>query len=214
MPNDTNETDWEAFMEDANEEFLEAFERNVEAQATFVETWMDALEGATEEDRASESLDGYAKAYQAWMDAAEEQMSEFENVLEGEEVSMESFRHRWLNAANEAFKEMMSTTAFAAATGETVESVMDLKEQTDEFADETLHTLGFATARDLEEVGERLVELERRQQDVEEDLEEVLETLENVDGGVGDVTEGIDGLEARLDDIEAELESIGDQQES
>lgn len=174
---DTTETDWEAFMENANEQFLEAFERNVEAQAEFVETWMAAIEESTDEDMTRDGLEGYARAYKAWMNAAEEQVDRLNASIEGEDVSLEAFRDRWLNAANQAFKEVMSTSAFAAATGETVEAALDFKEQADEQAEETLHALGFATGGDIDEVGERLIEVERRQQRIEEQLDEILEEL-------------------------------------
>ena len=164
-------------METTNRQFLEAFERNVAAQAEFVETWMDAIEDSTDEDRMEENLEGYAKAYEAWMSAAEEQVDRLNASLEGEDVSLEAFRDRWLNAANQAFKEVMSTSAFAAATGDTVQSALDLKQEADEYAADTLHGLGFATVRDVDEVGERLIELERRQQRIEEQLDEVLEEL-------------------------------------
>ena len=164
-------------MENANEQFLEAFERNVEAQAEFVETWMAAIEESTDEDLTRDGLEGYARAYKAWMNAAEEQVDRLNASIEGEDISLESFRDRWLNAANQAFKEVMSTSAFAAATGDTVEAALDLKEQADEQAEETLHVLGFATVGDIDEVGERLIEVERRQQRIEEQLDEILEEL-------------------------------------
>lgn len=166
-------------MEDANEQFLEAIERNVEAQATFVETWMNAIENSTRDGQIEDGLEGYAKAYEAWMEAAAAQVDRMNAMLEGEDISMDAVRNQWMNAANEAFKEVMSTTAFAATTGDTVEAVLDLKRQTDEYAEDTLHTLGFSTVGDIEEVGERLVELERRQQRIEERLEDVLDHLES-----------------------------------
>ncbi len=176
--NDTTETDWEAFMEQANERYLDAFERNVEAQAAFVETWMDAIEDSADGEHIEDGLEGYAKAYKAWMRAAEDQVERMNATLEGSDVSTEAFRDRWLNAANEAFKEVMSTSAFAAATGDTVESALDLKREADEYAEETLHSLGFATVGDVEEVGERLIEVERRQQRIEERLDDILEELQ------------------------------------
>lgn len=178
---DTNETDapdWEAFMESANERYLEAFERNVEAQADFVESWMDTIEASTETGTVEDGLEGYAKAYQAWMQAAEKQLEQLNASLEGEEISTEAVRDNWLQAANEGFKEVMSTSAFAASTGETIESVLDLKQESDEYAEDTLHTLGFATVGDVEEVGDRLLEVERRQQSIEDKLETIIEELQ------------------------------------
>jgi BMFP domain-containing protein YqiC len=43
---------------------------------------------------------------------------------------------------------------------------------------DTVAQMGMATRDDVEEVGERLVELERRQHDVEEKLDRVLDAVE------------------------------------
>ena len=90
-------------------------------------------------------------------------------------VDPEEFRDIWFNAANTAFKESMSTTAFAAATGQNVEDVLDLQQQMNEATEQTLHGMGFATTGDVREVGERLVEIERRQHAIEEKLDQLLE---------------------------------------
>ena len=72
----------------------------------------------------------------------------------------------------------MGTSAFAAANGQLVNAMMELREQTDEISEDTLEQLGLPTRSDIEEVGERLVELERRQHRVEEKLDEIIEALE------------------------------------
>jgi hypothetical protein len=96
-------------------------------------------------------------------------------------VAPEDFRDIWLNAANESFKEVMGTSAFAAATGETVGDALELQQAIDAATEETLAALGFATGGDVEEVGARLVELERRQHAVEEKLDRVLAALDAED---------------------------------
>ena len=175
-----NETpDWDAFFEDASEQWQEAFEQNVEAQANFVEAWFDAVEDATEVDQFEEAVEGYAAAYQTWMEAAAEQGEQMNAMMLGEDVSIETLRDGWLNAANDAFKEVMSTSAFAAATADTVGSVLEIKEEVDEYAEDTLHGLRFATVGDVEEVGTRLIEVERRLQRIEEQQEAILEHLES-----------------------------------
>ena len=167
---------WTEFAENMNEQFLDAFEANVEAQSEFVETWAETIEAGTESDRVGDGARGYARAYEVWMDAAETVAETA--ATEGTDVSTEDVRDVWLNAANQAFKEVMSTSAFAAATGQTVEDALELQQTADENAQETLHALGLATERDVREVGDRLVELERRQHDVEAKLDRVLEAVE------------------------------------
>ncbi|WP_226042385.1 poly(R)-hydroxyalkanoic acid synthase subunit PhaE [Natrinema sp. DC36] len=171
--------DWNAFAEQWNEQFLEALEDNMEAQAQFVESWSETVGEASDDTEISDGVEGYARAYETWMNASQQMVERANDQLEGEDVDVEEFRDIWLNTANEAFKEVMSTTAFAKMTGETVGDVLELQEQADEAAQETLNSLGFATEGDVVEIGDRLVELERRQHAVEQKLDRVLEHLED-----------------------------------
>jgi len=171
--------DWNAFAEQWNEQFLEALEDNMEAQAQFVESWSETVGEASDDTEISDGVEGYARAYETWMTASQQMVERANDQLEGENVYIEEFRDIWLNTANEAFKEVMSTTAFAKMTGETVGDVLELQEQADEAAQETLNSLGFATEGDVVEIGDRLVELERRQHAVEQKLDRVLEHVKD-----------------------------------
>ena len=170
---------WNAVVEQWNEQFIDALEENMEAQAKFVESWSEAVGEATEDNEISEGVEGYARAYETWMNASKQMVDRMNDQMEGEDVDVEEFRDIWLNTANEAFKDVMSTTAFAKMTGETVGDVLELQQQAEESSQETLRTLGFATEEDVVEVGDRLVELERRQHAVEGKLDRVLEHLED-----------------------------------
>lgn len=170
---------WSELFSGMNDQFASAMEANVEAQNAFLESWSDALGGLGDEGRIDSGLEGYSGAYDVWMEAAEDAMEQAAEATEGGEVSPNDFRDLWLSAANEAFKEVMSTDAFAAATGQRIDEAVELRQATDEFAQETLHDLGFATAGDVREVGERLVELERRQHDVERKLDRIIDHLED-----------------------------------
>ena len=170
---------WNAFVEQWNEQFLDSLEDNMEAQAQFVESWSQTVGEMTEENEVSDGIEGYARAYETWMNASKQMVDRMNDQLEGEDVDVEEFRDIWLNTSNEAFKEVMSTTAFAKMTGETVGDVLELQQQADEAAEETLHALGFPTESDVVEVGDRLVELERRQHAVEQKLDRVLDHLES-----------------------------------
>ncbi|WP_435332620.1 poly(R)-hydroxyalkanoic acid synthase subunit [Haloarchaeobius sp. TZWWS8] len=172
-------TDWNKFASQMNEQFFEAMEKNMEAQAEFVEKWSETVEsGEFGEMKFGDSVEGYRRAYEAWMDAAEQMVERANDSMEGEDVEFEEFRDIWLNTANKAFKEVMNTTAFAAWTGSSVGQMLEMQQQADEAAEETLHQLGFATEGDVTEIGDRLVELERRQHAVEQKLDRVLEHLE------------------------------------
>lgn len=168
----------ESFFEDMTQSYMSAVEESVEAQAALFEQWTEAMEESIDPEEIQDGYEGMIKAYEVWMDAAESSLEEMTGAMEGEEVDPSQFRNIWLNAANDAFKEVMSTTAFAAATGETTDTALDLRQQFDETAMDTLESYGFATRRDVQEVGERLVELERRQHELEEKLDRVLEAVE------------------------------------
>jgi hypothetical protein len=161
---------WTGFMERMNEQLVEAMETNARAQSAFVESWFESVESMGDEEYLEESLESYGRAYSVWMDAAQEAMEKTADLASGEEVSPEEFRDVWFDSANEAFKEVMSTEAFAALTGQTVGDALELRQAADETVQETLHGLGFAAERDVREIGERLVEVERRGKEVERRL--------------------------------------------
>jgi len=173
-------TDWNDFVSDMNEQFVEAMEQNMEAQASFVEQWSEAVESQRmDQPEVDEGLEGYRNAYETWMEAADQMVDRVNDFMEGEEVDPSEFRDIWLNTANSAFKDVMETSAFAAWTGSTVQQMMETQRQADQMAEDTLEQLGFATDEHVAEVGDRLVEMERRQHAVEQKLDRVLEHLED-----------------------------------
>lgn len=167
---------WATMMNEMNDAVAESFEQNMEAQAAFMESWMGAFDSSMPDEEMVESgMEGYGQAYEVWMEAAEQMSSRITDAAEGEDVDMTEFRDIWLQSANEAFSEVMGTTAFAAGTGEMIGDLMDLQQEVDEMSHDTLESLGFATRDDIDEVAERLVELERRQHEVSEKLDRLLE---------------------------------------
>lgn len=161
-----------------DEAIFDALRESVEAQSEFVDRWARAASESTEEGQLwMDAAAGYASAYEVWMEASQRAMERSADLMAGEEVPMEEIRDIWLDAANDAFKELASSDAFAAALAQNVES-LDVIQQADEAAQTTLHNYGFATKDDVTEVGERLVELERRQHKVEQKLDRVLDAVE------------------------------------
>ncbi len=178
---DTNRTydEWTEMVEQMNEAVAESVEQNLEAQAAFAESWADAVEDAVpDDDEFAEGIQGYNRAYEEWMEAAERTFERTTDAAQGEDVDPSEFRDIWLRSANEAFKHVMSTSAFAAANGQLVETMMEMRQETDDLTQETVAQLGFATRDDVSEVGERLVELERRQHAVERKLDRIVDALE------------------------------------
>lgn len=179
---DTNEEirdQWTEMVENMNEAVSRSVEQNIEAQATFMESWAETMEQSMpDEDVLEESFDSYNAAYTIWMDAADQMFERVTDAAEGDDVSVTEFRDVWLQSANEAFKEVMGTSAFAAATGNVVESMMELQAEAEDVSQDTLTRMGLPTREDMDEVGERLIELERRQHAVEQKLDRVIDLLE------------------------------------
>ncbi|WP_424016991.1 poly(R)-hydroxyalkanoic acid synthase subunit PhaE [Halorientalis pallida] len=180
MSDTTNDPmeDWNEMVEEMNDAVADSVEQNMKAQAAFMESWAEAVEGSMpEEDEVAEGFEGYNRAYEVWMDASEKMFERTTDAAQGEDVEPSEVRDIWLQSANEAFKEVMGTSAFAAANGQLVEAMMDMQEEADEVTQDTIQQLGLPTRDDVMEVGERLVELERRQHAVEQKLDEILEEL-------------------------------------
>jgi hypothetical protein len=195
---ETASENWTEMVEGMNDAMSRSIEQNMQAQSAFIESWSQALDGAMSDTDAgmgagtdmapgdgneieammTEGMEGYGRAYEVWTDAAERMAERITDAAEGEEVGIAEFRDIWLQSANEAFSEVMSTTAFAAGTGQTVSQMMELQQGADDVTQDTLEQLGFATREDVDEIGARLVELERRQHDVSKKLDRVLDALE------------------------------------
>ena len=171
--------EWSDVVEQMNDAVADSIEQNMAAQAAFVESWADAVENRTlDEEEIADGMEGYNRAYEVWMDASEQLFERTADAAQGEDVDPSEFRDVWLQSANEAFTEVMSTSAFASANGQLVEVLMEMQQQVDQVTQDTVAQMGMPTRDDVEEVGERLVELERRQHDVEEKLDRVLDAVE------------------------------------
>jgi len=178
---DTNQMqeEWTEMVEEMNTAVADSMEQNMKAQAAFVESWADAVEDTIPaEEEMSEGLDGYNRAYEEWVDAAEQMIERSTDAAQGEDVDPSEFRDIWLKSANEAFKHVMGTSAFAAANGQMVESMMGMQQEAQQYNQDALAQMGFPTREQMDEVAERLVELERRQHAVEQKLDRILDQLE------------------------------------
>jgi dsDNA-binding SOS-regulon protein len=170
---------WSDMIGQMNQAMSRTMEQNVEAQAAFIESWAEMMEDSVPEEEAmTEGFEGLAGAYDVWIDAAERLFERTTDAAEGEDVAMDELRDTWLQSANEAFKQVMNTSAFAAGNGQFVEAMMELQGQSTEMGKDTMAQFGLATADEVDEVAERLVELERRQHSVGEKLDRILEAVE------------------------------------
>ncbi len=167
------------FYPQFNDEIMRGVDQYIEAQARFIEAWQENLTKQADDEIITEGARGIADAYQIWLDASREWIEQLVAVAEGEELNPRDIRDVWLRAANDSSQALMSTAAFAQLTGQSVRDGLELQRQRDEAMQAMLETMGVATGDNVEEVGERLVELERRQHAVERKLDRLLEQLDN-----------------------------------
>ena len=173
------EQDWGELFGQMNDMVAESFEKNIEAQSAMMEAFTDSIDSSIpDEDTMSDGFNGYVQAYEVWMDAADEMFERTADSAQGEDVAPEEFRDIWLRSANEAFSEVLSTSAFAQANGQLVEQIMEMQQEVDEVTQDSLAQIGMATRGDVEEVGDRLIELERRQHSVEKKLDQLIDAVE------------------------------------
>ena len=181
MSNQPNQH-WENLFEQMNDAVTDSMEKNLEAQSALMGSWSDSMsDSVPDEDVIADGMEGYVQAYEVWMDAAEQMFDRTTDAAQGEDVAPEEFRDIWLRSANEAFSEVMSTSAFAAANGQLVEQIMEMQQEVDEMTQDTLAQMGLSTRGDVEEVAKRLVELERRQHEIENKIDRVIDAVENQD---------------------------------
>ncbi|WP_255198111.1 poly(R)-hydroxyalkanoic acid synthase subunit PhaE [Halorarius litoreus] len=177
--NDEPRNPWAQMVENMNEAVSRSVEQNMEAQSAFMESWSKQMaDSMPEQDELGEAFESYNAAYRVWMDAADQTFERLTDAAEDKDVGTTEFRDIWLQSANEAFKEVMDTAAFAAMTGDAVEQMMELQADMEELTQDNLTRMGLPTREDVDEVGARLIELERRQHDVEQKLDRVIDLLE------------------------------------
>lgn len=116
----------------------------------------------------------FGESFRIWTQTIDQasQMT-VERASNGEGPPVEDLVNLWTNAYADAMKPMLGSPLYAAAQGETVDAALDARKRLQEQAEHSLRSVGISTRSDLLEVGQRLIELERRQQRVENLLREI-----------------------------------------
>jgi hypothetical protein len=164
-------------IEEAVEGAVQTIERSLETQSEFADELFDRLgSGLQGVEEGPEIVAGFASAQEVYFEAMEETFEmTAESYEDGKAPDLLEVGDIWIDAANEATKEVMRTSGFAAATGGATETSLEAKAEFEENRNETLRGMGIATEESVAEVGERLVELERRQHEVESKIDRLLE---------------------------------------
>ncbi len=122
---------------------------------------------ATTPPLPSPSPTAFADATRIWINAVGEATRRTqEAVQKGQPIAPDAFVDVWTKAASELSQAVVSDAAFAALTGQWVNAVSKAKVDAKKAATNQIREVGFATHEDVEEVGKRLIELERRVHDL------------------------------------------------
>lgn len=171
-------TDPPTMFPQMSDEVMHGVDQYIEAQTRFLEAWHENIQRTTDDEVVASGANGVVEAYKIWLEASREWSEQLLAVAEGEELNPRDVRDVWLRAANESAQSLMSTAAFARMTGQSIDDSLELQRQQDDAIQAMLEGMGVATAHSMEEVGERLIELERRQHAVESKLDRLLDHLE------------------------------------
>lgn len=180
--------DVEAMTKESAEQAAKAFAMNLQMGRAFMDAWSSALTQMQAPKPAAPQnpwmaanpwLAAYAPAQPApqpatangpfadasriWLNAVSEAMRRTQDAMQrGEPLTPDAYLDLWSKAAAELSQAVVSDAAFATMTGHWVNQVATAKTDAKKRATEQLRDLGFSTHADVDEVGKRLVELERR----------------------------------------------------
>lgn len=190
MTQGANPKDVEAMAKESAEAAAKAFAFNMQMGRAFMDAWSSALAQMSQPKPAAAPQNPwmaanpwlaayappqptpppapvgngpFADASRIWLNAVSEAMRRTQEAMQrGETLAPDAYLDLWSKAAAELSQAVVSDAAFATMTGHWVNQVATAKTDAKKRATEQLRELGFSTHADVDEVGKRLVELERR----------------------------------------------------
>lgn len=170
---------WGRAVEWQYETVRTALERSLEMQRTVVDSWVTAAEStAPPETPQRAQLRRLEWGYDIWEETLLNTLVHLDDAITEDGIDLRQLQMIWLHAMDDAFSDVTSRPAFAAETNDTLEDVLTEQQQLNELRRDFLHASNLPTDRDLEEVGERLLDLEARQKRIEEKLDAVLDAAD------------------------------------
>ncbi|SEP08486.1 hypothetical protein SAMN04487948_11383 [Halogranum amylolyticum] len=153
-------------------------ERSLEMQRTVVDSWITAAEStAPPETPQRAQLRRLEWGYNIWEETLLNTLVHLDDAIREDGIDLRQLQMIWFHAMDDAFSEVMSRPMFVAEMNDTLEDVLTEQQQLNELRRDFLHASNLPTDRDLEEVGERLLNLEARQKKIEEKLDMILDAV-------------------------------------
>ena len=142
-------------------------EQSLTTQQRVVDEWASLLDGGSE-DRSAEATPAreFAWLYDVWAETVENALVHVDDSATEDGVDIDSLRHIWLHALDDAVTDVGTSREFASTMARSVERTLDGKFQGDELRRMQVREAGLPTNRDVERLGERLLEFEYRQHEL------------------------------------------------
>jgi hypothetical protein len=159
-------------------------------QRTVVGNWIAAAESAAlPETPQRAQLRRLEWGYHIWDETLSNTLVHLDDAITEDGIDVRQLQMIWLHAMNDAFSEVMGRSVFAAETNDTLEDVLTEQQQLNQLQRDVLHASNLPTDRDLEGVGERLLNLKACQKKVEEKLDMILDAADLEDAPQSGVVE-------------------------
>ncbi|HVL47900.1 MAG TPA: poly(R)-hydroxyalkanoic acid synthase subunit PhaE [Candidatus Thermoplasmatota archaeon] len=156
-----------AFNLQVGRAFMDAWARSLaDLQKTSADT-QRAFRVPVDSPRAALAGAPFADVGRIWLETMNEATRRTQEAMQkGQLVTPDAYVDLWSKAASELAQAVVSDASFAALTGEWVNAVSQARGEARRTGANQLREMGFATHTDVEEVGKRLIELERRVHDL------------------------------------------------
>lgn len=150
-------------------------ERSLETQQAAVDGWASALTPQSDEQPAAATpIQGTVWLYDIWSESLRNALVHLDDAIDEEGIDLDSLQMIWLHAMDDAITDVGKRPPFGAAMADAVERTLNAQAESNERRRETLRSAGLPTDRDMEAVGERLLDLEYRQKSLADKLDAVL----------------------------------------
>ncbi|WP_318570993.1 hypothetical protein [Salinigranum marinum] len=170
---------WERAVEWQYEAARATLERSLGVQRTVVNSWVKAAESTVPPETPQRAhLRRLEWGYDIWEEALLNTLVHLDDAVSEEGIDLRQLQMTWLHAMDDAFSEVMSRPVFAAGINDTLEDALTEQQQLSHLRRDLLYASNLPTDRDVEAVGERLLDLEARQKKIEEKLDMILDAAD------------------------------------
>jgi hypothetical protein len=170
---------WDQYSNSMSEHASELMKENLKNQQELYELWMDAFgikdEGQKEHDNGPyNAINSFFK--RMW----EHSVSSIQPTASPDEnfrKLSEEWQDLWMKAYSKSVMDIVRSPAFADFNGHTLDTNLEMKQTSDRFANWYLSTMGVPTQQNVDEIHQKLHDLDRKMSDITRILNELSSTI-------------------------------------